>query len=72
MEPNTMPKTVHGVYLVYGKTKIKLKASDLELFADALEIINPDSEKQIVNARNWSAAFTALSEYAMSVRNGRS
>jgi hypothetical protein len=65
-----MPKTQHGVYLVYGKTKIKLKPNDLQLIADALEIVNPDTEKQTRNARNWSAAFLALSEYAESVKRG--
>ncbi len=63
-----MPKTVYAVYLVYGKTKIKVSHQDLQLFADALGIINPDSHKQIVNASNWSAAFAALSEYAKSVK----
>jgi hypothetical protein len=58
----------HGVYLVYGAISIKLSASDLQLFADALGIINPDSRMQIVNASNWSAAFAALSEYAKSVK----
>jgi hypothetical protein len=53
---------------VYGAISIKLSASDLQLFADALGIINPDSRMQIVNASNWSAAFAALSEYAKSVK----
>jgi sulfur relay (sulfurtransferase) DsrF/TusC family protein len=63
-----MPKTVHGVYLVFGKTKIKLKPKDLQLFADALEIVNPDTVPQTINARNWSSAFSALSEYGKSVK----
>ena len=63
-----MPKTIHGVYLVYGKTKIKVSHQDLQLISDALEIVNPDTDKQTLNARNWSRAFEALSEYAKSVR----
>jgi hypothetical protein len=63
-----MPKTVHGVYLVYGKVKIKLKAADLQLMSDALEIVNPDTEKQTGIARKWAASFLALSEYAESVK----
>ena len=63
-----MKKKDHSVVLSYGITKIRLKAKDLQLFADALEVINPDTEKQEKNARNWAAAFSALAEYAVSVK----
>ena len=64
-----MPKTVHGVYLVYGKTKVKVSLQDLLLIADALERVIPDSENQAkIRACKWARAFEALSEYAKSVR----
>lgn len=63
-----MPKTEHGVYIHYGVMKFKLTANELQLIADALEIINPDTEKQTLVARRLSSAFLALSEYAESVK----
>jgi hypothetical protein len=65
-----MPKTQHGVYLVYGKTKIKLSANDLELIADALDIVSPDTDEQRQNAFKLHMSFLALSEYAESVERG--
>jgi hypothetical protein len=62
-------KTEHGVFIKYGATKFKLSANELQLIADALEIINPDTEKQIQIARRLSASFLALSEYAQSVKS---
>lgn len=62
-----MDKTEYGVYIKYGATKFKLTANELWLMADALEIINPDTEKQTAVARRLSASFSALSEYAESL-----
>lgn len=58
----------HGVKIVYGKTVFPLSARDLQLTADALEIINPDEDEVERRARCLSAAFLALSEYAESVK----
>jgi len=58
----------HGVVVKYGVTEWKLSASDLQLIADALEIVNPDTEKAIRRARALSTGFLALSEYASSVK----
>lgn len=63
-----MPKTKHGVYLKYGQTEVKLAASDLQLIADALEIIDPIDKKDDARACKLLAWFLALSEYAKSVR----
>ena len=60
-------KTEHGVFVKYGVTKFKLSANELQLISDALDIISPDTEKQIHTAHRLSAAFLALSEYAESV-----
>jgi hypothetical protein len=57
-----------GVYVKYGETEIKLSANDLQLIADALDIINPDDTRQENRARKLSLSFTALSEYADSLR----
>jgi hypothetical protein len=56
-----------GVFIKYGKTQFKLSAKDLQLIADALAIINPDSTPQENKARKLSAAFAALSEYEESI-----
>ena len=61
-------KVKHGVTIQYGVTKYKLSAKDLQLIADALEIINPDSRRVEKRARQLSLAFSALSEYAASVK----
>jgi hypothetical protein len=58
----------HGVFVVYGVTKIKMSAKDLQLIADALEIVNPDTEKVERRARKLAASFLALSEYAATVK----
>jgi hypothetical protein len=57
----------HGVYIRYGVTEIKLTANDLQLIADALDVVNPDTDEQRQNAFNLCASFTALAEYAESV-----
>ena len=62
-----MSKTVHGVYLVCGKTKIRVSHQDLLLIADALERVIPDSENQAVIVHKWARAFEALLEYQKSV-----
>jgi hypothetical protein len=56
-------KTNNQVVLKYGKTEMKLTASDLQLISDALGIINPDSTKAANRAISLSNAFSALSEY---------
>jgi hypothetical protein len=61
-------KTKHGVFVKYGQTSFRLSANDLELMADALEIINPDDMEQIAQADKLAASFRALSEYARSVQ----
>ncbi len=58
----------HGVYITYGVTKVKMSAKKLQLIADALETINTDSDRVEKLARNLSATFLALSEYAASVK----
>jgi hypothetical protein len=63
----TPKKVKHGVLVSYGLTRFKLSAMQLQLIADALEIINPDSPRAIDVARNMSRAFAALAEYAKSV-----
>jgi len=63
-------KVKHGVFLVYGKQKIKLKAKDLEMITNALEIINPDTEKARLRAFRLFNSFAALTEYAESVHRG--
>jgi len=60
-------KTKHGVFVKYGQTSFRLSANELELMADALEIINPDTEKQIEQADKLANSFRALAEYARSV-----
>jgi hypothetical protein len=57
-------KTKHGVFVKYGQTSFRLSANDLELIADALEIINPDEAEQIEQADKLARSFRALSEYA--------
>ena len=61
-------KIKHEVCIKYGLTEIKLTADDLQLIADALEIINPDTTRQENKARRLAASFSALSEYAASVK----
>lgn len=60
-------KVKHGVAIKYGITEYKLSAKDLQLISDALEIINPDSKRVEKRARRLSAAFLALSEYALTL-----
>lgn len=60
-------KTKHGVAIQYGKSAYKLTASDLQLIADALESVNPDSSKLEKRARVMSSAFQALAEYAKTI-----
>jgi hypothetical protein len=60
-------KNKNGVFVSYGKTKFKLHAEELQLMADALEIVNPDSTKMQLLARKLSASFSALAEYAKSL-----
>jgi hypothetical protein len=57
-------KTKHGVFVKYGKTSFRLSANDLELMADALEIVNPDEVEQIEQADKLARSFRALSDYA--------
>jgi hypothetical protein len=57
-------KTKHGVHITYGKTSFRLSANELELMADALEIVNPDNAEQIEQADKLARSFRALSEYA--------
>jgi hypothetical protein len=64
-------KVQHGVYIRYGLTEIKLSANDLELIADALDIVNPDTDKQRQRAHTLSMSFTALSEYAASLKDAK-
>ena len=42
---------------------ITLTPNALQLIADALEIVNPDSEEEINLAKDLAASFRALSEY---------
>ena len=58
----------HGVYLTYGVTSAKLTASDLELIADALDVVRPDTDKARQRAHTLFCSFLALSEYAATVR----
>lgn len=64
-------RTKHGVFIRYGVTEIKLSANDLQLISDALDIVNPDTEKQSANARKLAVSFLVLSEYAESVEPKR-
>ena len=64
-------KTKHGVFIKYGVTEIQLTANDLRLIGDALDIINPDTEKQRTRAYNLALSFWALSEYAESVKRAK-
>jgi hypothetical protein len=57
-------KTKHGVFVKYGKTSFRLSANELELMADALEIVNPDEAEQIERADKLAKSFRALSDYA--------
>lgn len=61
-------KVKYGVALQYGVTRYKLSAKDLMLISDALQIINPCPDKAKKRARQLSAAFLALSEYARTVK----
>ena len=58
----------HGVYVTYGKSGFKLTTNQVQLIADALAIIEPDSQRQENDARKMQSAFEALAEYAASVR----
>jgi hypothetical protein len=64
-------KIKHGVAIQYGVTRWNLTAKDLQLIADALDIINPDSLRVKKRARQLSAGFLALSEYAKTVKTVR-
>ena len=57
-----------GVYVVYGLSRFKLTANELQLMADALFAVNPDTDTQLRKARRLAASFLALSEYAESVK----
>jgi hypothetical protein len=57
-------KTKHGVFVKYGPTSFRLSANELELMADALEIINPEDAELIEQADKLSRSFRALSGYA--------
>jgi hypothetical protein len=61
-------KIKHGVFIQYGVTSFKLTARDLQLIADALEIVRPDSSRAVKQACKLSASFLALSEYAATVK----
>lgn len=58
----------HGVYVVYGLSHFKLTANELQLMADALDVVSPDAETQRRKAQRLAASFRALSEYAKSVK----
>lgn len=65
-----MKKAKHGVVVQYGETAFKLSADDLQLIADALCVVNPDSDKATRRARHMALAFESLSEYAESLKGG--
>lgn len=57
-----------GVYLKHRAIEIELSKDDLQLIADALEAINPDSDAAERKARQLAASFQMLSEYAASLK----
>jgi hypothetical protein len=59
----------HGVFIKYGVTEFELSAAELQLMADALEVVNPDTDKMKGKAQQLCASFLALSEYAASVKS---
>jgi hypothetical protein len=61
----------HGVFIKYGVTEFELSAAELQLIADALEVVNPDTDKMKRKAQQLSASFLALSEYAASVKSAK-
>src|SRR6266567_2995564 len=67
-KPVIKMRSKHGVYLTYGVTSVKLTASDLELIADALDVVRPDTDKARQRAHTLFCSFLALSEYAATVR----
>lgn len=58
----------HGVYIAYGVTSVKMSASDLQLIADALDVVSPDTDKARQRAHVLQCSFLALSEYAETVK----
>lgn len=61
-------KIKHGVSIQYGVTSISLSDTDLALISDALETINPDSQGAYLRSKSMSDMFSALAEYAQSVK----
>ena len=62
-----MTEIHYGVFVAYGVTKFQLSADELELIADALLIVNPDTKQRKQKAQKLAASFLALSEYAETV-----
>lgn len=61
-----MPKREVHVKLHHRAMSITLTPNALQLIADALEIVNPDTEEQTIIARDLATSFRALSEYVRS------
>lgn len=58
---------MRNVVIKYGRIEISLSSSDLQLIADALDILSPDSDEASDRAHTLCASFTALAEYQKSI-----
>jgi hypothetical protein len=56
-----------NVNLTYGKTSVKLSSSDLQLIADALDVLSPDTDESADRAHQLCATFAALADYQKSI-----
>ena len=66
-----MPKHKVQIKIKYRAMSITLTPNALQLIADALEIVNPDTEEQTIKARDLAASFRALSEYLSEELDGK-
>jgi len=57
-----------AVYVRYGNRQFRLTASDLQLISDALDVLSPDSDASSDRAHDLCSMFSALSEYAETVK----
>ena len=66
-----MPKHQVQIKIKHRAMSITLTPNALQLIADALEIVNPDTEEQTIKARDLAASFRALSEYLSEELDGK-